>query len=389
MPEQASIRSAPSTFVCRSRPLAELCTGLDETRNGQGRLFLLTGEPGIGKSRLADEVAAQAASRAMAVLRAQCWEDGGTPAYWPFVQLIRAALAGPDHDALLKSWSAANVAQDFAQFIPELKPKEPLLAQGSIQGSVDARHARFRLFDSVSAMLKSFASLRALLLIVEDLHAADQALLQMLRFVVNQLRGSAVMVLATYRGFEMQRSPALSPHIGGLIRQGTEIPLVALSQDDAARMIEDRAGSPSSPRMVSDIYQATAGNPLFIDGLVRVLSAEGRLGGTSRLNLAAFRVPDGVREAIRRWLDLLSNRPVLVIAAAIGQQFELKCLQRVTQAAHHELLDALRDASDMGVGNRALARRLLLHACLDSQSPVRRTQLRAARRRSPEDRPGD
>ena len=109
------------------------------------------------------------------------------------------------------------------------------------------------------------------------------------------------------------------------------------------------AGAPPSPRLVSDIHQATAGDPLFIDGLVRVLAADGSSRNTSRLNLAAFRVPDGVREAIRRWLALLSDRSALVIAATIGQQFELRCLQRVTEMPNHQLLDILREASEMGI----------------------------------------
>ena len=122
-------------------------------------------------------------------------------------------------------------------------------------------------------------------------------------------------VLCTYRDVEVQRSPALSQLIGDLTREGTQVPLFGLSREDAARMIAERAGAQPIPRLVSDIPQATAGNPLFIDCLVRVMAAEGRLESASRLNLAAFRVPDGVREAIRRWLAQLSDRSPLVVAA--------------------------------------------------------------------------
>ncbi|HZY58837.1 MAG TPA: AAA family ATPase, partial [Candidatus Binataceae bacterium] len=303
MSEEAPIRSARGAFVDRVGELAELAAGLEDARGGRGRLFLVTGEPGIGKTRLADEVAAQAVSSAMTVLRAGCWEGGGTPAYWPFVQVLRAALSGAEREARLKLLSAGNaphVALDLAQLIPELQSSAAAPADASIQTAPNPEQARFRLFDSVAAAIRSLAAQRPLMLILEDLHDADQPTLLMLRFVVGQLKNAPVLILGTYRDFEVQRSPALSQPVGDLTREGTQVPLCALSREDAARMIEERAGAPSNPRLVADIYQATAGNPLFIDGLVRVLAADGSLSNASRLNLAVFRVPDGVREAIRR-----------------------------------------------------------------------------------------
>ena len=171
------------------------------------------------------------------------------------------------------------------------------------------------------------------MLIVEDLHDADQPSLLMLRFVVRQLKNAPVLILGTYRDVEVAALARVVSADWAISRaRALRFRCSRLSREDTARMIEERAGVPPSPRLVSDIHQATAGNPLFIDGLVRVLAAEGRLRNASRLNLAAFRVPDGVREAIRRWLALLSDRSALVTAATIGQQFELRCLQRVTQA---------------------------------------------------------
>jgi tetratricopeptide (TPR) repeat protein len=354
--------------------MAELCAGLEDARGGRGRFFLVTGEPGIGKTRLADEIAQQAASSAMTVLRSGCWEGGGAPAYWPFVQMLRAALSGAERDPLLKLLSAANaphVAQDLAQLIPELQSSAAAPADASTQAAPNPEQARFRLFDSVAAAIRHLAAPRPLMLIVEDLHDADEPTLLMLRFMVRQLKNAPVMVLGTYRDFEVQRSPALSQHMGDLTREGTQVPLFALSREDAALMIQARAGAPPSPRLVSDIYQATAGNPLLIDGLVRVLAAEGGLSGTRHLNLAAFRVTGGVREAIRRWLALLADRALLVIAATIGQEFELRCLQRVTGAPNHQLLDSLRAAAGVGLvtpvssGNFRFTHALIRNALCD------------------------
>src|SRR5260370_17811375 len=115
---------ASRSFVGRQRELAELCAGLDSARSGRGQLFLVTGDPGIGKTRLTDQVALYAASRAMIVLRAGCWEHDGAPAYWPFIQLIRAALQAFDRNCLKKLWrseSAPHAVQELAQVIPELR----------------------------------------------------------------------------------------------------------------------------------------------------------------------------------------------------------------------------------------------------------------------------
>jgi predicted ATPase len=111
-------------FVGRERELAELCAGLANARSGRGQLFLVTGDPGIGKTRLTDQVALYATSQAMIVLRAGCWEHDGAPAYWPFIQVIRGALQAFDRNCLEKLWrseSARHAAQELAQVIPELR----------------------------------------------------------------------------------------------------------------------------------------------------------------------------------------------------------------------------------------------------------------------------
>ena len=384
VPKETDISSNQSAFVGREREIAELCTGLEHVRTGRGRFFLVTGEPGIGKTRLADEVTAYAASGGMAVLRAGCWEGAGAPAYWPFIQVLRAALRGSERNALLNLISTQNafhVTHDLAQLIPELQPPTSAPADSPTQPSPDPEQARFRLFDSVATAFKNLAAVRPLLLILEDLHDADQASLQMLRFVVRDLKNSQAMVLATYRDVEVQRSPVLSQLIGDLTREGAQVPLFALSLDDSGRMIQERSGMPPAPRLVSDIHQATAGNPLFIDGLVRVLAAEGKLRDATRLNLADFRVPDGVREAIRRWLALLSDRSALVIAANIGQQFELRCLQPVTEVPNHQLLDLLREASRVGIvipvspGNYRFSHALIRNALSEESDSAQRARL--------------
>jgi tetratricopeptide (TPR) repeat protein len=327
-----------------------LRAGLEEARGGRGRFFLLTGDPGIGKSRLAEEIATEAAGSGWTVLVGRCWEGGGAPAYWPFVQIIRRALRDSPRDdrSARPNTRQFSLPSEVAQLVPDLMPSAAHM-EASGQASPSPEEARFNLFDAVARSLRHLSRLKPLLLIFEDLHDADQPTLLMLRLVVRELRTAPALIIGTYREIEVRRPPELSHLIGELTRDATQLHLSALSRADAAHMIEARNGAPAPPRLVSEIYQATAGNPLFIDGLLRVLIAEDRLSATTRVNLAAFRVPDGVREAIRQWLALLSNKSTLIIAATIGQEFDLTCLQHLTRIPKDQLADLLRDVCGVGI----------------------------------------
>jgi tetratricopeptide (TPR) repeat protein len=339
-------------FVGRERELAELCAGLANARSGRGQLFLVTGDPGIGKTRLTDQVALYATSQAMIVLRAGCWEHDGAPAYWPFIQVIRGALQAFDRNCLEKLWrseSARHAAQELAQVIPELRSTVALPGEPVDQQLLNPEQARFRLFDSVATLLREFARLKPLMVGIEDLHDADLPSLMMLRFVVNQLKNASALLIGTYRDVEVRSSATLSQHLGELMREGIHIPLFGLTRENVSAIIEERTRAPINPKIVSELHQATAGNPLFVEGIIRALLAEGGVMAGLPLNLATFRVPDGVREAIRRWLALLPDRRPLVAAAAIARDFELRCLQRITQLEEEQLSDMLRQAAAVGL----------------------------------------
>jgi DNA-binding SARP family transcriptional activator len=183
---------ARSAFVGREPELAELVGGLDEAFAGAGRLFLLVGEPGIGKSRLAEEVIAHARARGARVLVGRCWEAGGAPAYWPWVQSLRTYVRESDTAALRSQLGAG--AGDLAQIVPELRqhfpdPPEPL--------SLDPEGARFRLFDATAEFLRNASASRPILLLLDDLHAADEPSLLLLRFLSRELGSTRMLVLGT------------------------------------------------------------------------------------------------------------------------------------------------------------------------------------------------
>ena len=329
-------------FVGRSREIVELASGLDDAIAGRGRLFLISGEPGIGKTRLAEELAADAASRGMRVVWGRCWEGGGAPAYLPWVDVLRTLILSESRDRERHSALPAEIAQ----LIPELSSETTMP-----RVSADPLQARFRLFDAIATLLKKFASSVPLLIVLDDLHEADHSSLELFKFVARGLTDSRIVIVGTHRDAEVRRSPYLSEIVGEILRYGRAISLAGLDQSEVTRMVEDRAQRLPSDAFASELYRVTAGNPLFVDGVVRVLLAERNLETSDRIDLRGFKLPEDVRGAIRKRLGLLSAQAqsVLAIAAVVGQEFDISLLKRIrdlSAGASGELMD---EASEVGV----------------------------------------
>ena len=207
-PTSRSVGGRVGAFIGRRHELDEMRSALSEILSGAGRLVLLSGEPGIGKTRLAEELAREAQARGTRVALGRCWEGGGAPAYWPWVQIIRDAT----RDMAPGNLAEVGVATGYiVQMIPELRSALPGLdsaaeAPGmpSAPAAVDRpEQARFRLFDSISALLRSTAAANPLLLIVDDLHAADADSLLLLKFLARDLPQSRILLIGTYREIEL------------------------------------------------------------------------------------------------------------------------------------------------------------------------------------------
>jgi len=310
--------------------MTELRAGLDEARAGRGRLFLLTGEPGIGKTRVADEFTAYAASNRAQVAWGRCWEGGGAPPYWPWVQVLRACLSNTSRDQFNELAGAR--AQEIAQIVPEFRPWLRPTADEPGMHSLGAEQARFRLFESVGTLLKNYARSEPLVLVLDDLHDADQPSLLMLQFVARELVTARIVIVGTYREAEVQRSATLAQLLGTILREGRQIQLSGLGEAEIARLVRASAGLAPSERVVAALRRTTSGNPLFVEGVIRLIVVEGKADAVTRPYTANLRLPEGVREAIRHQLEFLSAdaRSVLVTAAAIGNEFEMDSLEQVS-----------------------------------------------------------
>src|SRR5262245_16916983 len=340
--------AASRRFVGRTRELFELAAGLDEALSGRGSLFLLSGEPGIGKTRLAKEAGELATRREARVLWGHAWEGGGQPAYWPWVQILRAYLRSEDPAALAADLHGRP--SYIGQLVPELHALVPDRHDGPAASRLDSDNARFYLFDSVTEFLRCGATRRPLVIVLDDLHAADQSSLLLLQFIAAELHETRILAIGTYRGGEARRAPEVASLLADLARGNRRIALGGLAERDIALLIEQSAGIAPSAELVAAVHRVTEGNPFFADEIVRLLAAEGRLQSPDALG-ARLRLPDGVREAIRRRLAPLPVKcqEILTLAAVVDHEFDARLLQAVSDRSMVQVTEVLDDAVAAGI----------------------------------------
>src|SRR5437870_4595834 len=347
MPRPLQLTEA--AFVGRHRELVELRAGLEDAGAGRGRFFLVVGEAGIGKTRLVEELAREAAARSHLVLWGRCWESEGAPPYWPWIQVIRAHLRTAHSEGPPRVAGGAG-APYLAHLVPELGGLESPAPSVPPQ----SEHARFYLFDAVATFLGSRPDRTPLVLVFDDLQWADTPSLLLLQFLVHELRDTAMLVVATYREMEARQSPHVADILGALARDGRHLPLRGFGEEEVALFIEGKTGRSASAALVRAVHRETEGNPFFVDEIVHLLVSEGALEHRDTSIPPTLPVPEGVREAIRRRLAPLPApcRDALTLASVVGREFGLAALQRACGLEADALLEVLRPA----LGREILAR---------------------------------
>ena len=340
--------STKAAFLGREAELAVLLGGLDEADAGRGGLILIGGEPGIGKSRLADELSSHARDRGFVALWGRGWEDAGAPPYWPWVQVLRSYMRQTDAEVVRRQLGPGAV--DVAQMLPEIHELIPGLEAPSA-GESDA--ARFQLFDSTATFLRAAGLARPLLIVLDDLQAADPSSLRLLGFLASQLGDMRVQIVGTYRDVELTPDHPLTIAMADLLREPTArtMSLTGLGRDALRSLIGAATGTSPDEKLVVAMARGTKGNPLFAHEALRLLSAEGRLdelaGGPSRI----VAVPPGVRAVIARRLERLATatRSMLTIGAVIGPEFDAELIGAIRDADGASLEGALDEAVGEGL----------------------------------------
>lgn len=371
-PPRAPLPSEPA-FVGRTRELRELAAVAEPPRAGRDRLVLITGEAGIGKTRLAEELARRTAARGARVVWSRCWEAGGAPAYRPWSEILRR-LASGDGAAPGPTWSA-GLGAALASPSPGAAAPDPVRP--------DAEAVRFATFDAAARLLRHAAA-TPLLIVLEDLHAADLPSLRLLEFVVRELDDVPLLVVGTYRPAAADQRPAVALALARLAHAALRVPLAGLAAEEVAALLA--AGGDAAPaELVAAVHDATAGNPLFVVETARALRLA-HPGGLRAVPREHLFVAGGVREAVRARLALLApqSRALLELAAVFGDQTDLAALQLAGEVAPAVLLDTARAGAAAGVlaggdPTRLVFRHALLRDVLyEDLPPARRRALHLA-----------
>jgi tetratricopeptide (TPR) repeat protein len=333
-----------SGFVGRLEELRALSGCLDEARAGTGRLVVISGEGGVGKTRLCEEFASIAGSLGAGVAWAACWESGGLPPFWPWQQLLDQL--GVDLEPTPLDESPPDVA-------------------------------RAHLFAAVIDVLRAAVLARPRLLVLDDVQWADAGTIRLLTHAGPLLRSTGALLVATVRETDIA-SPSLPRE---LLRHARVIRLGGLHVDELSELVEGLTGTSPKPEVNGALHRATAGNPLFAGELVRRLSREGRLDRMARND--DFPSSPTVRAVLDEQLTDLSEhcRELLAIAAVVGREFPLRLIADVAGRDPVEVLVDIEEAVTGGVvttvdvGRYAFAHPLLRSVMHDDIGVARRVQL--------------
>jgi class 3 adenylate cyclase/tetratricopeptide (TPR) repeat protein len=326
-------------FVGREWELAQISAALAEVKAGRGRLFVVSGEAGIGKTSLAGKAADFARGESVRVLWGRCWEGEEAPTFWPWVQIFRALRQGRDPtDPRTPAGADPTRPADLARLLPEIQQFLGPEAQAPAQPPSD--QARFRLFDAATMLIRNAAADQPLVLIMEDLHEADRTSLLLLEFVARQLHDMAVLVLATYREPEADLIPGVADALGRIIRFGHRIHLAGLRKDEVGAFLSGGFEISLSEDALSAVEEGTRGNPFFLDELARRFVAEQQLRSAPG---GGLEIPEGLRGPIRSRLASLppDTRALLALASVIGREFSFELLVEASQLSRDAVLSML------------------------------------------------
>ena len=340
---------ARGRLIGRRNELDRLRRLWSEALAGECVLALISGEPGVGKTRLARELIATARLAGATVLRGGCYEYEATTPYLPLVEALREWVREESPERLRAVVDTS--APEIVHMAPEA---EGILGPPSPRPPLTPGEERLRLFDSLARAFQRMAAPNGLLIFLDDLHWADSGTLQLLHYLLRHLRHDRVLILVGYREVELDRTHPLAEAIveWNRGRRAVRLALGRLSQEESAAMLASLFQAETvSPEFVEAIQRETEGNPFFIEEVVKALIESGvvyREGGRwERKAIEELAIPQSVKEAIGRRLNRLdpATLNMLHAAAVIGKTFSFDLLADSLAADEGDLLPALEQAT--------------------------------------------
>jgi len=390
----------PAAFAGRAAEFAALKAAVGAAQAGRLSVVLVSGEPGIGKTRLAEETCNYARGMGFEVAAGRCFDTQSRVSYFPFIQAFRQLARHASASILspAEPKSRTKPAGEAAAIITRLASRAPRAARPNpeISGA-----AQTELFDSVLSFLRARSEICPLLVLLEDLDWADEGSLSLLVHLVRMLPAARLLIIGTCQG---NRAPERAELARAMVECGRHqccqrIRLRGLAEGEAASLVEQLLGpdlTGETKRLAADIGRLTNGNPLFIHQMVRHLFETGRLAADSGQWVAAsgweskLAAEDGMREVVDARLSRLAERCRLALshAAVLGEEFELEVLGRMLPFTARELTALLEEASGAGIvieartdetADYAFAHGLIRQSLYERQSrPVKRALHAAA-----------
>jgi tetratricopeptide (TPR) repeat protein len=367
-------------LVARGAELAEARDLWRRAQEGRGHCLLLSGEPGSGKTRLARELIVQATLDGAVVLSGACYEYEAATPYLPFVEALRRwvreqgpgrfredSFQRPDSGIDERKTREKDVAKlrevlgDSAPQIAKLAPEiENLLGPFPARDELPAHEERLLFFDAVTNLFAGLAQRQSLLFYLDDLHWADSGTLWLLGHLVRNLRDQRVLIVASYRDTELDRTHPLAKALVNWNRERftTRIVLKRFNAEETQAQIAALLDENISGDFSEAVYRETEGNPFFVEEVMKALIEQGSVrresGRWKRCELADLVIPQSVKEAIGNRLDRVSKEcnETLRAAAVLGKSFTYDALMAAADGQNeNKLLDALDEA----VGAQLLA----------------------------------
>ncbi len=312
---------------------------------GKSQTLLLSGEAGIGKTRLVRELIAQAELSGARVLQGLNDVQAVQP-FGAFKQILRSVLDS-DFD-LLRSLPDLLTA-DLLALVPEYQRHFPNLP---VQPSIDASHEQRRLFESLAVLLATLSDRAPVLLVIEDAQWADSGSLHAFRYLVQQIRERPILFILTYRAGDAAGTQPLQEVLLGFRREQLAHPLelARLGREQTQAMLEGFLGEELAPELVDELHRVTEGNPFYVEEVCKGLVEKGRLVywdfHWQVKGKQALGIPANVRVAIQGRLEALPKQTqrVLEAAAVRGRQFELELIRSIERLDEALLAEALRTA---------------------------------------------
>jgi tetratricopeptide (TPR) repeat protein len=300
-----------STIVGRTSEIARLSEAIEGAAEGRGSVWFLSGEPGIGKSRLAEEVGRLARERGMRSFWGRCWEAGGAPAYWPWVQVLRAVLRTAE----------PGQVDPYLGTLSQILPELPGDGTASASEGLGPEQARFRLMDAVSNVLADAAQRLPIVIVLEDLHVADVSTALLLDFLSATVRHQPLLIVGTFRELELGSAPA-GPQLLRTAQHAERLALQRLDEGEVAEFLV-ASGEAPDPAFVRALHDTTEGHPLFVVEVAQLWRSKGLADSGGRA------IPQSVRTVIRERLATVSApcMEMLRRGAIVGREFDIGLLE--------------------------------------------------------------